>query len=90
MATEAVLSAVLEEREEFEPFIRSILSNSNVTPHGPAEIGDILTHKVSVRNEPGIAGYLKGCSFQPFGHGTCPIKSAGSKKLRPLATPFLL
>ena len=37
----------LDEREEFEPFIQFILSDSNETPHGPAEIADILTHKLT-------------------------------------------
>ncbi len=61
-----VVSAVqsLDEREEIEPFIRSILSEISGTPHGPAEIVDILTHKVVIDEKPGIAAYiLKGKSF---------------------------
>src|SRR5436190_8339180 len=54
----------LDEREEFEPFIRSILTDSNMTPHGPAEIVDILTHKLTHLNETGLAAFiLKGKSF---------------------------
>lgn len=54
----------LDEREELEPFIRSILFDSSDTPHGPAEIVDILTHKVIVNREAGLAGFiLKGKSF---------------------------
>jgi hypothetical protein len=54
----------LDEREEFEPFIRSILSDSNETPHGPAEIADILTHKLTLDREVGLAAFvLKGKSF---------------------------
>lgn len=59
----------LDEREELEPFIRSILHDPNETAHGPAEIVDILTHKVSVRNEAGIAAFiLKGKSFAKVRH----------------------
>ena len=54
----------LDEREEFEPFIQSILSDSNETPHGPAEIADILTHKLTLDREVGLAAFvLKGKSF---------------------------
>lgn len=54
----------LNEREELVPFIRSILFDSSDTPHGPVEIADILTHKVTVRGKPGIAAFiLKGKSF---------------------------
>ncbi len=54
----------LDEREEFEPFIRSILFDAGDTPHGPAEVVDILTHKLTVKRELGLAGFiLKGKSF---------------------------
>jgi len=54
----------LDEREELEPFIRSILFDTNATPHGPAELVDILTHKVSVKRNEGLAAFiLKGKSF---------------------------
>src|SRR5712692_3779647 len=54
----------LDEREELEPFILSILSDTNETPHGPAEIVDILTHKVAVHRNAGLSAFiLKGKSF---------------------------
>lgn len=61
-----VLNAVsnLDEREELEPFIRSILFDTSGTPHGPAELVDILTHKLKVKKESGLAAFiLKGKSF---------------------------
>lgn len=61
--TEAVRN--LDEREELEPFILSILSDTNETPHGPVEIVDILTHKVSVNHKVGLSAFiLKGKSFR--------------------------
>ena len=63
---EDVLRAVrsLDERTELEPAIRSILTDPNETPHGPAEIADILTHKLKVNGSLGIAALiLKGKSF---------------------------
>jgi superfamily II DNA or RNA helicase len=54
----------LDEKEELEPYFRAILQDSNSTPHGPAEIVDILTHKVSVAKKTGLAAFiLKGKSF---------------------------
>jgi len=54
----------LDEREHLEPFIRSILFDSCETEHGPAELVDILTHKVIVKGDIGLAGFiLKGKSF---------------------------
>jgi superfamily II DNA or RNA helicase len=54
----------LDEREELEPYIRAILHDPNDTPHGPAELVDILTHKVSVQQERGLAAFIiKGSSF---------------------------
>jgi superfamily II DNA or RNA helicase len=54
----------LDEREELEPYLRAILHDPNDTPHGPAEIADILTHRVSVGQETGLAAFiLKGRSF---------------------------
>ncbi|HEU5351728.1 MAG TPA: DEAD/DEAH box helicase family protein [Terracidiphilus sp.] len=64
--TQELVAAVrhLDEREEFEPFIQFILSDSNETPHGPAEIADILTHKLTLDREVGLAAFvLKGKSF---------------------------
>jgi len=65
--SDALIDAVrsLDEREEFEPFIRAILSDSSDTPHGPAEIADILTHKLIVKGQSGLAAFiLKGKSFK--------------------------
>jgi len=54
----------LDEREELEPFVRSVLFDPNDTPHGPAEIVDILTHKVTVKRQNGLAAFIiKGKSF---------------------------
>lgn len=55
---------ILDEREELEPFLRAILTDTNETPHGPAEIVDVLTHKLSILREKGLAAFiLKGKSF---------------------------
>jgi hypothetical protein len=44
--------------------LRLILSDRAATPHGPAEIVDILTHKVRVRGSGGLAAFvLKGRSY---------------------------
>lgn len=62
----AVLDTVrqLDERTELEPFLRSILTDVADTPHGPAEIADILTHKLTVCGSAGVAAFiLKGKSF---------------------------
>jgi hypothetical protein len=55
----------LDERQELEPYIRVILHDPNETPHGPAEIVDILTHKVEIIGDAaGMAAFiLKGRSF---------------------------
>lgn len=54
----------LDEREELEPFFRLILADEAQTPHGPAEIADIYTHKLSLRGTHGMAAFLlKGRSF---------------------------
>jgi superfamily II DNA or RNA helicase len=67
----AVLNTVrqLDEREELEPYVRAILFDTNDTPHGPVEIVDILTHKVTVSRETGLAAFiLKGKSFPTVRH----------------------
>ncbi len=43
----------LDEREEMEPFLRLILADDAQTPHGPAELVDIFTHKLSLKGEHG-------------------------------------
>ncbi len=54
----------LNEREEMEPYLRSILFDTNDTPHGPAELVDILTHRVKTRGHLGMCAFiLKGKSF---------------------------
>ena len=54
----------LYERTEIEPFLRQILYDPNVTPHGSTEIADILTHHLHVEGEQRFAGFvLKGKSF---------------------------
>ena len=51
--TPQLLSAVkkLDEREELEPFLRSILADFGQTPHGPMEIADIFTHTPVVERQ---------------------------------------
>jgi len=64
--TDAILATVrgLHEVTEIEPYLRSILADTNETPHGPAEIVDILTHKVRLRGRPILAAFIiKGRSF---------------------------
>jgi superfamily II DNA or RNA helicase len=54
----------LDERDEIEQWLQAILFDTNRTPHGPAEIVDILTHKLTVRGHQGLAAFiLKGRSF---------------------------
>lgn len=54
----------LDERNEIEPFIRSILCDTQETPHGPVEIADIFTHRVIVSGAGVMAAFiLKGKSF---------------------------
>ena len=54
----------LDEKEALEPFIQAILNDTNKTPHGPAELVDIFTHKVTLNRVPGVAAFiLKGKSF---------------------------
>ena len=49
--------------------ICDVLSHTSQTPHGPAEIVDVLTHKVAVEGKTGIAAFiLKGRSFRPVKH----------------------
>jgi hypothetical protein len=64
--TPAHLVAVraLDERQELEPYIRAILHDPNETPHGPAELVDILTHKMTLGSMVGLAAFiLKGRAF---------------------------
>jgi hypothetical protein len=64
--SDAAIAAVkaLDEATEIEPWIQSILHDTNRTPHGPSEIVDILTHKMTVRGREGMGAFiLKGRSF---------------------------
>ena len=64
--SEAALASVrgLDERTELEPALRAILTEVGDTPHGPAEIVDILTHKLTLNRKSGVAAFiLKGKSF---------------------------
>lgn len=65
VADEVIASVrALDERTELEPAIRSILSDVGDTPHGPAELVDILTHKLTLNRKSGVAAFiLKGKSF---------------------------
>ena len=63
---DVVLTAVrdLDEPTELEPALRSILADVGDTPHGPAEIVDILTHKLTLNRKSGMAAFIiKGKSF---------------------------
>jgi superfamily II DNA or RNA helicase len=54
----------LHEADDIEEFIRAILSDRAATPHGPAELVDILTHRVALDGTSGIGAFiLKGRSF---------------------------
>ena len=54
----------LDERRELEPMLREVLWDPTDTPHGPTEIADILTTKVRVRGQRGLAAFVvKGKSF---------------------------
>ena len=62
-----VISVVksFKEAEDLEKVILSSIVEPNVTPHGPAEIVDILTLQLSYRGSYGLAGIiLKGGSFK--------------------------
>jgi Type III restriction enzyme, res subunit len=65
VASEAIATVrTLDEKEEIEPWVQAILHDTNRTSHGPSEIVDIFTHKLSVRGKAGLAAFiLKGKSF---------------------------
>jgi hypothetical protein len=55
----------LSEKEVLEPAIRRILHDPTETPHGPTEIADILTSRITVAGQPRTAAFLlKGRSLQ--------------------------
>lgn len=54
----------LHEIDDLEELLRIIVSDRASTPHGPAEIVDILTHKIDVEGQPTLAAFvLKGRSY---------------------------
>jgi hypothetical protein len=53
------------EADELEELVLRNLNDPNRTPHGPAEIVDIMTLQLSHRQTTGVAGFiLKGRSFK--------------------------
>jgi hypothetical protein len=55
----------LHEADDMEEFLRAILSDHAATPHGPAELVDILTHRIEFDGCAGWAAFiLKGRSFK--------------------------
>ena len=86
----------LDEREELEPFVRSILADGAQTPHGPAEIVDIFTHRVSVNGRHGLAAFiLKGKSFPTVrpadvAHQIYRLKKIGGLKFAVFAAPGII
>jgi superfamily II DNA or RNA helicase len=55
----------LDEREEVEPYLRKIISDFSQTPHGPAELVDIFTHRLTLQKQPKLAAFIiKGRSFK--------------------------
>jgi hypothetical protein len=64
--TEELRAAVkqLHEADDIEEFLRAILNDRAATPHGPAEIADILTHRIQLGAATGLAAFvLKGRSY---------------------------
>jgi superfamily II DNA or RNA helicase len=89
----AVVNTVrsLDEREEIEPFLRSILTDVGETPHGPAEIADILTHKVAVRRKVGIAAFIiKGKAFPTVRPKHVSHQIYNIEKIADLSVAFLV
>jgi hypothetical protein len=75
----------MDEREELEPFVRSILADGAQTPHGPVEIVDIFTHRVSVNGRHGMAAFLlKGKSFPTVKHADVAHQIYRLKKIEGL------
>jgi hypothetical protein len=54
----------LDEKDHIERFLREIIADHNQTPHGPTEIADILTTKVTYDGKQHIVAFVnKGKSF---------------------------
>src|SRR5215216_3153265 len=65
--SEELISAVrgFHEEHDLEELILHNLADPNRTPHGPAEIVDIMTLQLSYKKRLGVAGFvLKGRSFK--------------------------
>ena len=86
----------LDERDELEPFLRSILSDTAGTPHGPAEIVDIFTHQVTAGGKHGMAAFiLKGKSFptvrpSDVSHQIYRLKKINGLKFAVFAAPGII
>lgn len=65
--TEEILSnvALLDEKTQLELWIQEIIRSHDQTPHGPTEIADIISTRVTVGGIPKYTAFiLKGKSFQ--------------------------
>ena len=65
--SEKLITAVrrFHEADDLEELVLRNLADPNRTPHGPAEIVDIMTLQLSYRKRTGVAGFiLKGRSFK--------------------------
>ena len=65
--TDEIISNVtrLDERTQLEPWIQEIVHSHDRTPHGPTEIADIISTRVSVGGKPTYTAFiLKGKSFR--------------------------
>jgi len=65
--TDEILSnvALLDERTQLEPWVQDIVRSHDRTPHGPTEIADIVSTRVTVGGGTKYAAFiLKGKSFQ--------------------------
>ncbi len=65
--TNEIISNVadLDERTQLEPWIQDIVRPHDQTPHGPTEIADIISTRVTVGGRPTYTAFiLKGKSFQ--------------------------
>jgi superfamily II DNA or RNA helicase len=86
----------LDERDEFEPFLRCILGDIESTPHGPAELVDIYTHRLCLRGEYGMGAFiLKGKSFSTVrpadvAHQIYRLKKIDGLSFAVLASPGII
>ena len=65
--TDEILSnvAVLDERSQLEPWIQDIVRSHDQTPHGPTEIADIISTRVTFGGRPTFTAFiLKGKSYK--------------------------